>query len=1093
MSNNSTPWLDGLLNGFRRMLVGGNPVAIPPTQIANDLNIVKGASAVFNPNTGALDLSFAGGAVAYVNVTDAPYNAKGDGTTDDSAAIAAAATAAQGLGAGVYFPHGTYRISTTTALANAPSAIELGAQISVDSGKTLTFAGLVDGAPDQYIFPGSGTVILDGNAGVYAVWFGAGVKADLAAVINACDTALASNVGFIWVNVNGGNLLSYVVIHQGHHLRLWPGTYAPNFNHDTFNLNATPWLLDDYTSLRGAGDSTVLLENAGAASWGPGQAQIVIDAYQHVVDANINNLGGYGHLQISDVQIQAPPGNAFGIDGAVGAIQLGNVYGCVIERVTCHRNHGGGVYLGALSTPRIMSGWAVSCGAGPSGPTILTGTGTKFSSILFPGQVFVITDLRDAGIVLTGTAGSNVWTTPHDLTAGPVQLKASESIVIDLLQYVVSSVTYDSGSGLSTVTTVEQCNSTGQRYFDRGFFNIYSIRSDTNMQFQSAVTGYAGDYFGPALSNVSIAPLFCAYNNKIAKCTFRGCYGQVVGPVNAMGLDIESCDFLEPSPSLADALTYLDCEANSGYSYMARIRVRGCLFDGAGAFWDGITNGSASGIQIVGPTGASGQEPVYGGSAMQDDGHIISDNVFKNMIFGINALCVSNVVISGNMIKTVAANGAGIGLCNDVKITGNYFDDPVDAIGISGCQHVKVVGNTFRGRGNPQTVLAQDMTGITGDPYNPATTYPTDYVAVEGNIFEGPSPVITLVGAHSSADNVVNGVRCTSTNRGQAVAPRLVTTSATLNATDCAVFVDASGGDLTLTLPSAAVLPLAGTFPEYRIKRVDNSGHTVTVATTSAQTIDGAAPSPLAGRATLFIISDGTNWQNFPAAGGGGGATWGGLGALNVSIIPDTDNAYDLGSGADRMRAGYFAGFLAVGTSPALSGLLRLANNQSIVWRNFNDTADVTVFTFDNTHNLQIASPASIGVQAPNQVFISASGYGTTFLCGATAAVAGPLTGFSAPLRFGDSGGIDLGTGGTTTLSSAQYQNPIITVTSAGLTGGATLAFPTTSTYYVVDATGVSFGGYAVTVSAGTGAVTGSITTPGIYLVRVTGNNVYVK
>ena len=46
-----------------------------------------------------------------INVKDAPYNAKGDGTTDDTAAIQAAYAAAKTSGDNVRIPSGTYLLS----------------------------------------------------------------------------------------------------------------------------------------------------------------------------------------------------------------------------------------------------------------------------------------------------------------------------------------------------------------------------------------------------------------------------------------------------------------------------------------------------------------------------------------------------------------------------------------------------------------------------------------------------------------------------------------------------------------------------------------------------------------------------------------------------------------------------------------------------------------------------------------------------------------------------------------------------------------------------------------------------------------------
>jgi hypothetical protein len=43
----------------------------------------------------------------------------------------------------------------------------------------------------------------------------------------------------------------------------------------------------------------------------------------------------------------------------------------------------------------------------------------------------------------------------------------------------------------------------------------------------------------------------------------------------------------------------------------------------------------------------------------------------------------------------------------------------------------------------------------------------------------------------------------------------------------------------------------------------NNSGSAITPATTSSQTIDGAAPASLANKGVLRIYSDGANWQTW--------------------------------------------------------------------------------------------------------------------------------------------------------------------------------------------------------------------------------------
>ncbi len=59
-------------------------------------------------------------AVGVINVTDAPYNATGDGVTDDTAAIQAAIDAAEAAGGGiVYLPPGNYYISAALEMSSS--------------------------------------------------------------------------------------------------------------------------------------------------------------------------------------------------------------------------------------------------------------------------------------------------------------------------------------------------------------------------------------------------------------------------------------------------------------------------------------------------------------------------------------------------------------------------------------------------------------------------------------------------------------------------------------------------------------------------------------------------------------------------------------------------------------------------------------------------------------------------------------------------------------------------------------------------------------------------------------------------------------
>jgi len=78
--------------------------------------------------------------------------------------------------------------------------------------------------------------------------------------------------------------------------------------------------------------------------------------------------------------------------------------------------------------------------------------------------------------------------------------------------------------------------------------------------------------------------------------------------------------------------------------------------------------------------------------------------------------------------------------------------------------------------------------------------------------------------------------------QGMDIAYASTSTNLTLGASHCAVVADATGGTVTITLPSG-VTTLIGR--RYLIKKIDASANTVLVAAFSGETIDGAASVPL--------------------------------------------------------------------------------------------------------------------------------------------------------------------------------------------------------------------------------------------------------
>ena len=69
--------------------------------------------------------------------------------------------------------------------------------------------------------------------------------------------------------------------------------------------------------------------------------------------------------------------------------------------------------------------------------------------------------------------------------------------------------------------------------------------------------------------------------------------------------------------------------------------------------------------------------------------------------------------------------------------------------------------------------------------------------------------------------------------------------------------MDATSGNLTITLLTAV-----GRVRGVTVKKVDSSANTVTVDTTSSQTIDGALTAVLTSEGeSIDVVSDNANWS----------------------------------------------------------------------------------------------------------------------------------------------------------------------------------------------------------------------------------------
>jgi len=113
---------------------------------------------------------------------------------------------------------------------------------------------------------------------------------------------------------------------------------------------------------------------------------------------------------------------------------------------------------------------------------------------------------------------------------------------------------------------------------------------------------------------------------------------------------------------------------------------------------------------------------------------------------------------------------------------------------------------------------------------------------------------VTLGGTSTSLGNLTLN---NATTNGLTKALVTKTGNYTATIVDCTILGNAATGNITITLPTAA--SVAGRF--YVVKKIDSTANTVTVATTSAQTIDGQSSKVLSIQYDgIQVQSDNANW-----------------------------------------------------------------------------------------------------------------------------------------------------------------------------------------------------------------------------------------
>jgi hypothetical protein len=269
---------------------------------------------------------------------------------------------------------------------------------------------------------------------------------------------------------------------------------------------------------------------------------------------------------------------------------------------------------------------------------------------------------------------------------------------------------------------------------------------------------------------------------------------------------------------------------------------------------------------------------VYNYRMQFDDGYTVmtmstvnSPNDVGNIVFGLNQY--GSVAFSGTQdnigqISSLNFGSAGQVLTSNGASAAAYWSTPANGtvVSISAGTGITATPNPITSSGT----IAIANTTVTAGTYGSSSAVAQVTINAQGQVTSASNVGITIpsgnvTGLGTMATQNANSVTITGgsisnvTLSNVSINTSIVTKTGnyTAAAADETILVNASGGVVTITLPTA--VGVAGKV--YTVKKIDSSTNAVTVATTSSQTIDGVTTYSLANQyGGVNVQSDGSNW-----------------------------------------------------------------------------------------------------------------------------------------------------------------------------------------------------------------------------------------
>lgn len=196
-------------------------------------------------------------------------------------------------------------------------------------------------------------------------------------------------------------------------------------------------------------------------------------------------------------------------------------------------------------------------------------------------------------------------------------------------------------------------------------------------------------------------------------------------------------------------------------------------------------------------------------------------------------------------------------------MAGNYYDATSDIAALTSGQHQFLLVCLDTTDGAIAGVLNTASTGSEKSVFNAMTisalSIPAAYMPCGAvHLYYGQTSIVET-DIYRDFDTRVQY----AANHNPGISSAVVTKTGNYTATgiDHTILVDASGGAVTITLPTAASAYVSSVGREYVIKKIDASGYTVTVDGAGSELIDGALTQSISAQWTaLKLQSNGSAW-----------------------------------------------------------------------------------------------------------------------------------------------------------------------------------------------------------------------------------------